>query len=130
MIKGILIGFALAMIAIVAGSARATMLSNQTGSGYERIGVKACTTVSISTTSASTAANAILRGVKYRVVASMNVFIRTDATATVAAGNFLPGEVVEVMTFAGQNATSNPIVHAIVSGGAGTLYLCPIDEVR
>lgn len=130
MIKGILIGFALAVIAIVAGTARATMLSNQTGAGYERIGVKACVTVSLSTTSAATSANAILRGTKYRVISDINVFIRTDAAATSAAGNYLPGNVPEVMTFAGQSASANPVVHAIVSVGTGTLYLCPIDEVR
>jgi len=126
----ILAALVLGVVVALAGRAGAEMLANETGSGLEIVGKDACVALSVTTSSAATSADAILKGKKYMVIATVATYLRVDATATVAAGVRVPADTPIDLAFKASSATSNPVVHGITASGSGTLQFCPITQTR
>jgi hypothetical protein len=98
--------------------------------GRKEWGGKVGLTATVSrTTTAASASVTLVAGVRYRVIASNNCWLRVG-TAAVAAAPSMPivADQPEEMMFAGFGDAA-PVVHAIRSAADGVIYFTPIDEV-
>jgi hypothetical protein len=97
------------------------------GSGNKEILASACLKVAVSTTDATLT---LVAGQRYRMISTMDVNIRVNATATTDGTSMLvPARTPEPFTAANTGSTA-PVVHAITAAGTGTLQFCPITDGR
>jgi hypothetical protein len=71
----------------------------------------------------------IIRGVRYRVIATQDIWIRYNDTSVVLTGMYMPAKTPEYFTFGMADSQGTNLTLNIIAAQNGTVYFTPVKTV-